>query len=153
MALIKAKTILEGNKPHPVDIQLGHIEENGKKLPVVLTLNMSDKLLRVYQEADDLYRASPRLPIMTSKQAKRMERKRRKIEGRVVNDYIAYCVMILEEGYANIENFFDNPSKEVLIAYVKQEPGFAEKLAQALNYYFQGEDRLQIQFLEDTEKN
>lgn len=151
MALFKAAALKEGNKAHPVDIRLGHIEEDGKKLPAILTLNMSKKLMEVYQEADDLYHASPRLPVLSRKEAK----KRKNVEARMVTNHIAFCRMILEAGYVDSQNLIDKPSKELILLAVEQEPGFAEQLSHSLYYFFSGEGRFQFETgeEEDSKKN
>jgi hypothetical protein len=148
MALFKAAALKDGNKPHPVDIRLGHIEEDGKELPVILTLNMSKRLMEVYQEADDLYHASPRLPVLSRKEA----RKQKKVEARMVTNHIEFCKMILGAGYADSQNLIDKPSKELILLAVEQEPGFAEQLSHSLYYYFSGEGKFQFETDEEAEK-
>lgn len=154
MALFNASVLREGNKPHPVDIRLGHIVEKGKELPVILTLNMSKKLMKVFGEADDLYHASPRLPVLSRKEIKRRKKRGIQSEAKLVTDHVAFCKMILEAGYLNSQNIVDDPSLEAVIMAIEQEPGFAENLAMSLNYYFKGQDKFTfIGEEEETEKN
>ena len=153
MALFNATALREGSKPHPVDIRLGHIVEKGKELPVILTLNMSNKLMKVFVEADDLYHASPRLPVLSRREIKRRKRKNIQSEAKLVSDHVAFCKAILEAGYLNSQNIVDDPSLEAIIMAIEQEPGFAENLAMSLNYYFKGQDKFAFIGEEETEKN
>lgn len=151
MALFKAAILQEGKKAHPVEIKLGTTNENGEKVPVILTLNMSEALMDVYKEAEEEYHASTRIPVLSQKEIRRRKRKGLTTEAKIVNDFAAYCKAIIEAGYLNSQNIIDEPTKENMLLAIEQEPGFAKQLAQALNWYFQGNGK--FDFMEDDEKN
>lgn len=153
MALFQAAALLSGKNAHPVDIKLGTTTEDGVEVPVILTLNMCNELRRAYAEAEELYHASTRIPVLSRKEIKRRKKRGQQTEAKITNNFQAYCHTILEAGYVSSQNIIDDPSKENMLLAIDQEPGFAAQLALSLNYYFSGEDRFDFMEVEGVEKN
>jgi hypothetical protein len=64
-----------------------------------------------------------------------------------------YTYDTMTAAYDHSEGMFTQDSKEVMLAYLKKRPAFAQWLAVLLVGVFQGDDELQIANREEEEKN
>lgn len=141
MALFNADELLKSDV-EPVTLQLGYIEEDGERLPVTITFDVSDKLREAYRKADAQYRYAPRYIF---------EKGSKVPVGSLANDPVQFCVELLKVGYKDSKNLIDNPSKKAVLAAVRKEISFAKTLAEKLVQFFENDSLFQEE--EDELKN
>ena len=143
MALFKAEDI-KGWKPYPIVIECNFFKvPEGEPVPF-LTIEMSREAQDVYREVEEQYHFG------TEYKASKKGNKKN-YEPVVVNDPVKFCHGILKVSYLDSQGIIDEPSKELMLELLPQEPKFTKKLASKLIEIFEHDEKYKEEA--DDEKN